>query len=134
MAAYRYDYSSFLVTVIKSQSGTLQAITRNEGNAAVLGIEGSLRYAFAKRYSIFGNYGYLDAKFDETENQGNEQELDGNKFRLTPKHPFSMGIVGNGGIFIRPSYTYKSQVFFEEENQVGIEQERYGLLNTRIGY
>ncbi|WP_040671159.1 TonB-dependent receptor [Nitritalea halalkaliphila] len=30
--------------------------------------------------------------------------------------------------------TYKSQVFFEEENQPGIEQEGYGLLNMRAGY
>jgi outer membrane receptor protein involved in Fe transport len=127
------------VTIIENQGGTLQAITRDAGNAGALGMEGSFRYAFTKSFSIFGNYGFVDAKFDETDNNGNEQELAGNRFRLTPKHSFSVGILGDfplghGGIFIRPSYTYKSQVFFEEENQPGIEQDGYGLLNARIGY
>ena len=36
-------------------------------------------------------------------------------------------------LFVRPSYTWKSQVYFEEDNEPGIEQDGYGLLNLRAG-
>lgn len=139
LAAYFYDYSNFQVTVVDNQAGTIQAFTRDAGNANAVGFETSFRYAFNRNLSIFGNYSFIDAKFNDTDKDGNQQELAGNRFRLTPKHSFSLGIFGDfpltkGGIFIRPSYTYKSLVFFEEENQEGISQDGYGLLNMRTGY
>ncbi|WP_040671160.1 TonB-dependent receptor domain-containing protein [Nitritalea halalkaliphila] len=108
-AAYYYDYTNFQVTIIENQGGTLQALTRDAGNASALGFETSFRYAFTRNISLFGNYGFIDAQINETDRDGNEQELGGNRFRLTPRHSFSIGVLadlplGNGGIFFRPSF------------------------------
>ncbi len=139
LAAYYYDYANFQVSVITTEGGTFQAITRDEGNATAMGFETSLRYAFGRNITAFGTYSYIDATFDDTDADGNEQELAGNRFRLTPKNTFSLGLnaefnVGRGVFFIRPTYSYKSSVFFEEQNQPEIEQDGYGLLNARMGY
>ncbi|MDX1674789.1 MAG: TonB-dependent receptor, partial [Longimicrobiales bacterium] len=85
--------------------------------------------------------------FDETSPTGEQQRLAGNTFRLTPKHSASagLGVQGDAGFgewFLRPAYTWKSRVYFEEQWQQesflhgeapGLYQEPYGLLNLRAG-
>jgi len=81
----------------------------------------------------------VNATIDDTDSDGNEQELAGNRFRLTPEHSFSVGgnlelsVSERVSAFIRPSFTWKSQVYFEADNEPGIEQDAYGLLNFRGG-
>jgi iron complex outermembrane recepter protein len=139
VSLFRYDYQNFQTTVTEIKDGTIRRFTRDAGDATALGIETSVRYAVVKGLSLFANYAFLDASFDATDRDGNEQVLAGNRFRLTPEHSFSAGAnialdTRIGLFFLRPTYTYKSQFFFEEENQPGIEQGAYGLLNFRLGY
>jgi iron complex outermembrane recepter protein len=139
VSLFRYDYQNFQTSVTEIKDGTIRRFTKDAGDATALGIETSTRYAVVKGVSVFANYALLDASFDDTDRDGNKQVLAGNRFRLTPEHTFSAGVnfefVSKIGLFfLRPSYTYKSQFFFEEENQPGIEQDAYGLLNTRLGY
>ncbi|ERM84187.1 hypothetical protein P872_15500 [Rhodonellum psychrophilum GCM71 = DSM 17998] len=139
IAGFRYHYSNFQTQVIEIQDGTLRALVRDGGNASALGLETSVKFALTEKIGLFSNYGWIDAAFDEKDSEGRPQILAGNRFRLTPKHSFSFGgaveipIWKNHHFFFRPSYTYKSQVFFEEENQPGIEQKAFGLLNCRLG-
>lgn len=139
VAFFTYDYRNFQSSVVEIRDGSVQNFVRDAGFARANGFETSLRTALSKQISFFGTYAFIDARFNDTDREGNEQILAGNRFRLTPMHSFSMGFnaefeIGKGTLFIRPSYTFKSQVFFEEENQDGIEQEAYGLLNARMGY
>ncbi|WKN30111.1 TonB-dependent receptor [Porifericola rhodea] len=138
--AYYYDYTDFQTQVARlTQDQGLIFETRDVGNATALGFESSLQYVVARPLQIFANYGYIDAHFDDTDAEGNAQALAGNTFRLTPEHSGSMGanleipLASWGKAFLRPSYNYKSKVFFEEENQPDISQEGYGLLNIRAG-
>lgn len=139
IAGFRYRYSNFQTQVIEIQEGTLRALIRDAGNATATGIEASVKFALTNKIGLFSNYGWIDAAFDAEDAEGRPQTLAGNRFRLTPKHSFSVGAaveipVGKDHhFFFRPSFTYKSQVFFEEENQSGIEQKDFGLLNTRLG-
>ncbi len=136
---YIYDYSNFQTSVTVLEGGTLVTRSEDSGNASATGFEAALQYAFGKKSSFFANYGFIDASFDEQDANGNEQALAGNTFRLTPKHSFSAGfninlpINENVNVFIRPTYTYKSKVFFEETNLPDISQDGYGLLNIRTG-
>ncbi|MCC5919093.1 MAG: TonB-dependent receptor [Cyclobacteriaceae bacterium] len=136
VSAYYYDYSNFQVTV--RDDGAIPIIV-DAGEATALGAETSFRYALNKNLSFFGNYAYIRARFDDTDADGNPQDFAGNRFRLTPDHSFSVGLDVRGKInnttsyFFRPTYTWKSDVFFEEENQAGIEQAAFGLLNLRMG-
>jgi iron complex outermembrane receptor protein len=138
--AYMYDYSNFQTSVAKLENGVLTNTTEDSGNASSFGFEVALQYAFSKTSSFFANYGYIDASFDDVDSNGNEQALAGNTFRLTPKNSFSAGfnvnIDANDKLryFFRPTYTYKSKVFFEESNLPDISQDGYGLLNFRTGF
>ena len=82
-------------------------------------------------------YGYDTVEKDE---DGNKQEYAGNRFRLTPKNSFTIGayldfpVGSNSNIFFRPTYTYKSKVFFEEDNNPDFTQDGYGLCNFTLGW
>jgi outer membrane receptor protein involved in Fe transport len=137
--AYIYDYSNFQTSVTEFEDGVLTNTTVDSGNASSFGFEAAMQYAFTKNSSFFANYGYIDASFDDKDSNGNDQELAGNTFRLTPKNSFSLGfninpsVNKNLNLFFRPTYTYKSKVYFEETNLPEISQDAYGLLNFRFG-
>lgn len=139
LSGFYYDYSNFQTTVAELTEDGLVTEARDTGEATAYGIETSTRFNVSRNLSLFGNYGYVNATIDDTDSDGNEQALAGNRFRLTPEHSFSLGFNlvqpagNNASLFIRPSYTFKSQVYFEEDNEPGIEQDAYGLLNLRAG-
>lgn len=136
---YYYDYSDFQTVLPVLTDDGLRILTEDAGSATAIGFETALRYTPGKLFSVFINYSFIDATIDETDSEGNPQELAGNTFRLTPKHSGAAGlewvIPVNPSLqfFFRPTYSYKSHVFFEEQNQSGIEQDGYGLLNLRAG-
>jgi outer membrane receptor protein involved in Fe transport len=138
--AYYYDYRDFQTQVASLSSDGLVFETRDVGNARALGLETSLQGWVSKTLQVFGNYAFIHASFNDTDVDGREQTLAGNTFRLTPRHSGSVGanltfsFLNWGTWFVRPTYTFQSSVFFEEENQTGIEQAGYGLLNVRTGF
>jgi len=138
-SGFYYDYSNFQTSVAELTADGLVIENRDTGEATAFGFETSTRFNISQNLSVFGNYGYVNATIDDTDSDGNEQELAGNRFRLTPEHSFSLGgsldlpISERTAAFFRPTFTWKSQVFFEEDNEPGIEQAAYGLLNVRGG-
>lgn len=140
MSGFFYDYNNFQTSVTELTADGLVTETRDSGEATAFGFETTIRANLLRGLSVFGNYGLVDATIDDEDSDGNPQELAGNRFRLTPKHSFSVGadlekqLSGEVGFFVSPSYTWKSRVFFEEDNQEGIEQEGYGLLHLKGGF
>ncbi|MCL5247052.1 TonB-dependent receptor [Cellulophaga sp. 20_2_10] len=137
---YYYDYNNFQTTIARlDETDGLVILPNDSGSATAFGFEAAMQYQFAKSSSFFANYGYIDASFDAKDSDGNAQQLAGNTFRLTPEHSFSVGFNINPtlsekvAVFLRPTYTYKSKVFFEETNLPNISQDGYGLLNIRTG-
>jgi outer membrane receptor protein involved in Fe transport len=143
---YYYDYSNFQTSVTELQDGEFVAETRDSGAATAFGFETAVRGALLPGVSVFGNYSYIDATFDEEDENGDPQELANNRFRLTPEHTFALGaditlpVNDRASVFVRPSFTFKSQFFFDEENtefdnspNPSISQDAYGLLNVRGG-
>lgn len=141
---YMYDYSNFQTSVVEldPQSGEFIAQTRDSGEASATGFEAAVNYTISNSLSVFANYGFIDATFDEEDSDGNPQELAGNTFRLTPKHSFSAGINLNAKLSdqwdftFTPTMSYKSRVYFEEDNQETdlISQAAYTLVNLRAGF
>ncbi|MBX2876850.1 MAG: TonB-dependent receptor [Saprospiraceae bacterium] len=137
-----YDYSNFQTSVVEidRETGEFISQTKDSGEASAAGFEAAVSYNFTNSISAFANYGYIDATFDDVDSDGVEQELAGNTFRLTPKHSFSAGVNINTKIAkdlrfnFTPTISYKSKVFFEEDNQDLISQDAYSLLNLKAGF
>jgi outer membrane receptor protein involved in Fe transport len=141
LAAYYYDWSHFQSTSLRLQEGALVAeyLPDDAGKAHSFGVETSLRYALLPCLNVFGTYAYIDGKFNDKDEAGREQEYAGHRFRLTPEHSFSLGIdfsyVLRKGqlLYLRPAYSWKSKVYFEDNNDERLTQEGYGLLNCTAG-
>lgn len=135
LSAFYYNYTNFQSQVYRNG----QYIAVNSGRAHAPGFEASLQQAFSANVSAFLNYSYLHARFDGTDQNGNAQQYAGNHLRLAPDHSASLGLLWNvplaGGrvFYFRPSYTWRSKVYFEDDNNPAYAQASYGLLNLRSG-
>ena len=139
--AFYQKYSNFQTRawVADPGSGEFDYLTLNGGMASSIGIETSAKAMVLKGLELFGNYSFLDATFDDTNEDGSEQEYAGNTLRLSPKHSITLGfnsqvrIARNLIAFANPSFIYRSHVYFEDANTEGLEQDGYGLLNINFG-
>lgn len=137
LATYYYSYTNFQSSTV--DPNTLKFIYKDVGDATSYGAETSIKWQINDNLSVFGNYAYIHAEFNEKDTDGNKQEYAGNTFRLTPKHSFAIGgdinlpMGNNLALFFRPVYHYKSKIFFEEDNSATESQDAYGLLDARIG-
>ncbi len=142
LCLYYYDWSHFQSTSLEEQEGSLGKISKavDAGRAHSIGFEGTLRYAPCDYFNVFGTYAYNDAKFNKVDGDGNEQEYAGNRFRLTPKHTFAIGCnvtfptSGTSFLYFTPNYTWKSKLYFDDDNDEELTQKAYGLANFTLGY
>ncbi len=138
-AIFFQDYDNFQTTVIEDG---LQ-VPVNAGTATAWGWEASVIGRPADFLDLFFNVGYTDAKFEDEDSAGNPQLFAGNRFRLQPKWTASAGLsafrpVGNlGEIFFTGTWTFRSRVFFENENTpkagLDIAEDSVSLVNLSAG-
>ena len=139
LSLFYYDYNNFQASV-QNDSPPPFFVTENAGKAHSLGFEASLFNRFSDNVNGWFNFAYIDGGFNAFDDDGVYQQLAGNRFRMTPKQSLSLGVdwtiplASGDSLYVRPSYSYRSQVYFEDENQPGIEQDGYGLLNLRAGW
>ena len=138
-SVFRYDYADFQTTVLSLGRFTLE----NAGNATGEGLELGLQGRLHERLSVFANYAYTDATFDDRDDQGRPQQYGGNRFRMTPKTAVSVGgtltIPANssGQFFVTPVWSYKSKHYFEDNNAsfgYSLSQNAFSLVNVRAGW
>lgn len=141
-SVYVYNYENFQATI---QEGTV-FITTNAGEAESYGFEGQAFWSATDSLDLFGTYGYNHSRFTTG-------IFDGNRFRLSPDNRASVGLiwrvpVAGGALEIQPTYTWQSEVFFDDNNDrpelqtgnfvpdtvVDEFQDSYGLLNLRVRY
>lgn len=141
-AVYYYDYENFQTRV---QVGST-FVTTNAGEARAYGFEGQADFAVTPDFDLFGTYAYNHARFASG-------AYEDNRFARAPDHMLSLGAslrwLGLGGQFdLRPTYTYRSKIFFADDNdrpelQTGLLvpdaaqdefQDGFGLLNLRVSY
>jgi outer membrane receptor protein involved in Fe transport len=138
--AYNYRYNNFQTSITRLTSTGVQNTTLDAGRAKSWGLEGSARAQLSSAVSVFATYGYIDAKFDSLDSQGNKQARAGNRFRLTPMQAYSAGLnlstgdASFGRLFVAPNLTYRGKIYFEDTNLAGISQDGTMLFNVRAGY
>ena len=141
LGLFYYNYLNFQTSawVSDASTGEFNYIIKDGGKASSYGAEANFKYSLLDGLQIFGSYAYIHARFAETDVNGDLQEYAHNMFRLTPEHSFAIGlnarikIANELYLFVIPSYSYKTKIFFEDANTVGLEQNGYGLLNFNGG-
>jgi len=139
-SVYRYDYENFQ-TSIRNTAG--QIVSTNAGEASATGFEGQTTFQVTANATVFGTYAHSKARF------GNGLFKD-NRFRLSPDDSFSLGAnlafdAPIGRFTITPTYTWQSEVFFDNANDRAVlqttgdviqdeKQKAYGLMNLRLSY
>ncbi len=136
--AYYYDWYNYQTSVFNQTTSKYEY--DDAGRAHSFGLEASLSYSPCRYLNLFGNWSYIEGKFNDTDDNGVKQEYAGNQFRLTPKNSFAVGLdlniptSKNATLYFRPTYSWKSKVFFEESNEPELTQDAFGLLNFTAGY
>lgn len=133
LAVFYQVYDDFQVSVLQS-SGVIQTVSA--GSAKNLGAEADLSYHPATWLRLFGNIGYIDGKIDDKASNG---RYAGNHFRLQPRFQGSAGLtidapISDGtSLFLTPSVTYRSKVYFDIPNNELLSQKPVALVNARAG-
>ncbi len=137
-ALYYQQYENFQVTVILPGAGLIT--NQSTGEATNLGFEAGFQAALTPQLSLFGTFAYIDAEIDDDPANG---IFAGNTFRLTPEYSTSLAIdytqpvVRDIEAFGTLSWTWRSEVFFEEENApragVPIRDDSAGEVDLRAG-
>ncbi|MBB1401049.1 TonB-dependent receptor [Pseudoalteromonas sp. SG45-1] len=137
VAVFYQDYSNFQVT-LQDDEGV--AFSADAGSATNVGAEAEVRALINNEFEVFANAAYLDAEIDNDSNNGN---LAGNKFRLQPEWTFSTGLFYStelsNSLNLTSSliYSYRSEVYFEPANApisgLDISQPGLGLVSARLG-
>ena len=136
---FQYNYNNFQTSVANDNPPPL-FLQIDAGNATGLGFEFTFSAIVNQNLSVFGNYAWIDATFDDKDDDGNPQQFAGNRFRLTPENSFAFGFDFKADVsdmatfFFTPSYSWKSDVFFEDDNDPILTQDAYGLLNLKTGF
>ncbi len=132
IGVFYQTYNNFQVTV--NEGGRF--VTRNAGSASNFGVETELSWAARRGLLVFGNAAFIDAGIDDREENG---VFAGDRFRLQAKWQASGGIdarvplAGGVDLFVTPTATYQSTLFFELPNRPLISQGPVALLNIRGG-
>ncbi len=133
-AVFYQDYSNFRVQITDIAAGGI----RNEsaGDAGSFGVEAGATVYPADGLTLLGTFAYIDAEIDDDASNG---DFAGNQFRLQPEFSGSFtanyrrplfGLVEGFGTL---SYIYRSEVFFEADNNPLFRQDEVNLVNVRVG-
>lgn len=133
LGVYYDKYRNFQVSVIENG----RAVTRSAGSASNLGVEAELEARFTEWLSAFGNVGFISGGIDDKASNG---AYAGDQFRLQPKWQWAAGfnlnvpVNQNTSVFLTPSVTYRSKIYFEIPNSEAISQAPVTQVNLRGGF
>ncbi|WP_341197888.1 TonB-dependent receptor [Hyphomonas chukchiensis] len=160
-SVYYGQYKDFQTSRFDPINGVF--ITENSGNATQYGFEFDGQALVTDNIRLLATYGYNFSEYDDEDDDGNALQFAGNTFRLSPENSFSLAaditvpMGARGDISIVPSYIWKSEHYFEDDNgydyaadgnggfvripetypngQVVDElQDAYGVANLRVAF
>src|SRR5690606_14702077 len=112
------------------------------GAATGYGFALNFQSAISDHAALFAAYGYTNATFDYTDDDGRPQAYAGNTFRLTAKHTLAIGStftlpLETGRPSVLPVCNYKSTHHSEPDNASAggtLFQDEFYLVNLRAGF
>ncbi len=118
-SVFYQDYENFVVSVVQATDAGIINNSVDAGNATNVGVEVGSRAQVTDNLRIFGTFAWIDAEIDDDSSNGT---FAGNTFRLTPEFSASAGfnwdhsLTDDYRVFLNGSWTWRSDVFFEEAN------------------
>ncbi len=103
-------------------------IYQNIGKTKHSGMETSLEYHFTKQFNIYSNYSYLNARFNDSPDYGD------NTLRKTPHNMFNTGLSYRFKFGLTASLDYKFIDKYYMDNEEAMEYEGYSLVNLKLMY
>ena len=103
-------------------------VYQNIGKTKHSGMETSLEYHFTKQFNIYANYSYLNARFNDN------SELGDNTLRKTPHNMFNTGLSYRFKFGLTASLDYKFIDKYYMDNEEAMEYEGYSLVNLKLMY
>jgi iron complex outermembrane receptor protein len=141
-ALFEYRYRHFH-TLIQDPASPTRFIAIDAGRATGRGGEFTLQGNLAAGVRVFATYGYTDATFDDTGDNGQPQQYAGSSLRLTSRHTAALGatfareVAGRGRFEFSPVWQYRSAHYFEDDNtRYGgtLRQPGFARVNLRLAW
>lgn len=140
LSAHHTDYDDLQVRQNAQRPEDPLPIIRitNAGAARARGIELDLNAKPTSWLTLWGSYGYLDAKYVRlTDNTGKDRS--GNDMVYAPKNTYNIGgevelpVSDTASAFARAEYRWQDKFFFDPANDAVNTQQGYGLLSGAVG-
>ena len=125
---FMMDFTDQITSEIIPEIDPDTPVNQNIGETKHSGIEISLEYNFNKRFNVYTNYSYLDAKFIDNPDYGDST------LRKTPHHMFNSGIRYGFKFGLTAALDYKFVDKYYMDNQEVNEYEGYSLVNAKLLY
>lgn len=141
-ALFEYRYRHFH-TLIQDPANAARYLAIDAGRATGRGGEISLQGLINPALQLFATYGYTDATFDATGENGQPQRYAGSTLRLTARHTAAVGVTlthdvaGWGNFAFTPVCQYRSGHYFDDENtRLGgtLHQPGFARVNLRLAW
>lgn len=138
-AVFHYRYRHFQTTV-QDPTNAARFLTIDAGRATGRGAELTLEARVRPTLHLFATYGFTDATFDHTSEDGAPQRFAGSSFRLTARHTAALGATWSresaraGRFSLSPVWQYRSGHYFNDDNTLAggtLRQPGFPLVNVR---
>jgi iron complex outermembrane recepter protein len=141
VALFYSDYKDVQRTIPVDSPSGIGFATRNAASATIRGAEIEYVIQPTDSLEISGFYALSRARYTSFKTLiGNTViDLSNNRFGLSPDHMFR--IAGQwqtplhpfgGNVIINADYSWRSDIFFTDRNEIGSEQKAYGIANLNV--
>ncbi|MDD3721439.1 MAG: TonB-dependent receptor [Lutibacter sp.] len=125
---FMMDFTDQITTEIIPEIDPDNPVYQNVGKTKHTGLETSLEYHFTNKFNIYTNYSYLDARFNDDPDYGD------NTLRKTPHNMMNAGLRYEFKFGLITALDYKFVDKFYMDNEEVNEYEGYSLLNIKLMY
>ena len=125
---YMMDFTDQISSEIIPEIDPDTPVYQNIGKTKHSGLETSLEYYFTNQFNIYANYSYLNARFNDDQDYGD------NTLRKTPHNMFNTGLSYRFKFGLTASLDYKFIDKYYMDNEEAMEYEGYSLVNLKLMY
>ena len=128
MSVYMMNFTDQISSEIIPEIDPDTPVYQNIGKTKHSGLETSLEYNFTKQFNVYANYSYLNARFNDNPDYGD------NTLRKTPHNMFNTGLSYRFKFGLTASLDYKFIDKYYMDNEEAMEYEGYSLVNLKLMY